>query len=154
MFFCCRSAVRSVNSEKLFEKIRKGHLEYPRSLSPRSVNLLRGLLTKDPRRRLGSGPNDAEDIKLHHFFADTDWKRLAKGEIAPPWHPPIQGSLDTSQFDEEVSVMKGHESFSEYFVSTHIHILSRPQHTYTYHLGHNSVHFLSHFFDLGYFFLV
>jgi RAC serine/threonine-protein kinase len=97
--FYCR------DREKLFEKIRKGHLEYPRSLSPRSVNLLRGLLTKDPRRRLGSGPNDAEDIKLHHFFADTDWKRLSKGEIAPPWHPPIQGSLDTSQFDEEFTSM-------------------------------------------------
>jgi len=97
--FYCR------DREKLFEKIRKGHLEYPRSLSPRSVSLLRGLLTKDPRRRLGSGPNDAEDIKLHHFFADTDWKRLGLGQISPPWQPPIQGSLDTSQFDEEFTSM-------------------------------------------------
>ena len=115
--FYCR------DREKLFEKIRKGHLEYPRSLSPRSVNLLRGLLTKDPRRRLGSGPNDAEDIKLHHFFADTDWRRLANGEIAPPRHPPIQGSLDTSQFDEEVSVIKKdiRRAFLECFVSTYTH---------------------------------
>lgn len=97
--FYCR------DREKLFEKIRKGHLDYPRSLSSRAVSLLRGLLTKDPRRRLGSGPNDAEDIKLHHFFTDTDWRALAKGEIAPPWNPPIQGSLDTSQFDDEFTSM-------------------------------------------------
>ena len=50
--FYCR------DREKLFEKIRKGHLDYPRTLSARSQNLLRGLLTNDPRRRLGSGPNN------------------------------------------------------------------------------------------------
>ena len=38
-------------------------------------------------------------ITLHFLRA------LAKGEIAPPWNPPIQGSLDTSQFDDEFTSM-------------------------------------------------
>lgn len=97
--FYCR------DREKLFEKIRKGHLDYPRSLSARSQNLLRGLLTKDPRRRLGSGPNDAEDIKQHAFFIEMDWNKLTAGDIQPPWDPQIHGSLDTSQFDDEFTSM-------------------------------------------------
>lgn len=97
--FYCR------DREMLFEKIRKGHLEYPRSLSARAQALLRGLLTKDPRRRLGSGEDDAEAIKGHAFFSEMDWIRLAKGGTPPPWDPQIHGSLDTSQFDEEFTNM-------------------------------------------------
>jgi serine/threonine protein kinase len=97
--FYCR------DREKLFEKIRRGTLEYPKYLSPRAQQILRGLLTKDPNRRLGSGPNDAGDIKAQDFFADLDWNKLMKGEIPPPWDPQINGSLDTSQFDHEFTDM-------------------------------------------------
>jgi len=91
--------------ERLFEKIRKSELHYPASLSSTSKHLLRGLLTKDPTRRLGSGPKDAEEIKPHPFFASIDWDRLQKGQIAPPWTPTITGSQDTSQFDAEFTSM-------------------------------------------------
>jgi len=97
--FYCR------DREKLFEKIRRGHLDYPRYLSPRSQALLRGLLTKDPNLRLGSGPNDSETIKSHDFFSEILWEKLAKGEVQPPWDPQINGSLDTSQFDKEFTSM-------------------------------------------------
>lgn len=97
--FYCR------DREKLFEKIRKGHLDYPRTLSSRSQHLLKGLLTKDPRRRLGSDADDAQPIKAHAFFAGTDWEKLASGEISPPWDPQINNSLDTSQFDDEFTSM-------------------------------------------------
>eukprot|EP00535_Pseudo-nitzschia_heimii_P011815 CAMPEP_0197198956 /NCGR_PEP_ID=MMETSP1423-20130617/33638_1 /TAXON_ID=476441 /ORGANISM="Pseudo-nitzschia heimii, Strain UNC1101" /LENGTH=663 /DNA_ID=CAMNT_0042652803 /DNA_START=80 /DNA_END=2071 /DNA_ORIENTATION=- len=91
--------------ERLFEKIRNSELHYPASLSSSSKHLLRGLLTKDPTRRLGSGPKDAEEIKPHPFFASIDWERLQKGEIAPPWAPTISGNQDTSQFDAEFTSM-------------------------------------------------
>jgi len=97
--FYCR------DRERLFEKIRKGQLDYPRSLSSRSHTLLLGLLTKDPNKRLGSGPKDAEEIKHHIFFSEINWSMLAKGETPPPWDPQIHGSLDTSQFDEEFTNM-------------------------------------------------
>jgi len=97
--FYCR------DREKLFEKIRKSELTYPRYLSPRAVSLLRGLLMRDPKRRLGSGPTDAEEIKSHPFFADVDWEKLAGGEIPPPWDPQLHSSMDTSQFDKEFTSM-------------------------------------------------
>jgi Serine/threonine protein kinase len=97
--FYCR------DRERLFEKIRRGHLEYPRSLSSRAQLLLRGLLTKDPTKRLGSGEDDAVPIKSHLFFQGTNWEDLASGEISPPWDPQINSSADTSQFDEEFTSM-------------------------------------------------
>jgi len=97
--FYCR------DREKLFEKIRKSELTYPRYLSHRAIDLLRGFLTRDPKKRLGSGPTDAAEIKPHPFFIDVKWKKLAKGEIPPPWDPKINGSLDTSQFDNEFTSM-------------------------------------------------
>ena len=91
--------------ERLFEKIRRGTLDYPKYLSPRAQLILRGLLTKDPTKRLGSGPNDAEDIKVQEFFEELDWEKLMNGEIPPPWDPQIDGSMDTSQFDPEFTSM-------------------------------------------------
>lgn len=91
--------------ERLFEKIRKSELHYPASLSTNAKQLLRGLLTKDPTRRLGSGEKDAEEIKPHSFFASIDWEKLQRGEITPPWAPTITGNQDTSQFDAEFTSM-------------------------------------------------
>ncbi|KAL3931224.1 MAG: hypothetical protein SGBAC_011407 [Bacillariaceae sp.] len=91
--------------ERLFAEIRKGELQYPASLSPNAKSLLRGLLTKDPTKRLGSGPADALDIQQHPFFASVDWQKLQDGEIKAPWAPQINGSSDTSQFDKEFTSM-------------------------------------------------
>lgn len=91
--------------ERLFEYIRNGTLEYPASVSKPAKRVLMGLLTKDPVRRLGSGPTDAEEIKEKQFFNDIDFDKLMRGEIPTPWTPPIQGNLDTSQFDREFTTM-------------------------------------------------
>lgn len=97
--FYCR------DREKLFEKIRKCELGYPRHLSVPAQGLLRGLLMKDPTKRLGSGPLDAKDIQAHDFFVDLDWDKLARGDVPPPWNPQLSSSLDTSQFDDEFTRM-------------------------------------------------
>jgi serine/threonine protein kinase len=47
------------------------------------------LLTRDPTRRLGSGPNDAEDIKAHPFFKDTNFDDVFNKRIPPPYYPTI-----------------------------------------------------------------
>jgi serine/threonine protein kinase len=97
-FFC-------QDRERLFEKIRRNELDYPASVSRPAKSVLKGLLTKDPTQRLGSGPTDAGEIKIHDFFDEIDWDMLANNEIAPPWRPTITGSLDTSQFDQEFTNM-------------------------------------------------
>lgn len=98
----------SRDREKLFEKIRKGYLDYPRDLSAAAQALLKGLLTKDPRRRLGSDTADAEMIKRHIFFDETHWEKLARGDIPPPWDPQINEGTDTRQFDPDFTTMPIH----------------------------------------------
>lgn len=76
----------------LFEKIRSGRLEFPSYLNPDACNLLAGLLHRNPQRRLGCGPEDAEEIKRHPFFSSIDWQALEECRIEPPWKPPIDVS--------------------------------------------------------------
>mmetsp|Transcript_12734 Transcript_12734/g.16737 ORF Transcript_12734/g.16737 Transcript_12734/m.16737 type:complete len:627 (-) Transcript_12734:402-2282(-) len=97
--FYCR------DREKLFEKIRKAELNYPKFLSENAILILKGLLTRDPAQRLGSGEDDSESIKQHPFFAEIDWVKLSNGEVPTPWQPSVCGSLDTSQFDREFTSM-------------------------------------------------
>lgn len=47
------------------------------------------LLTRDPKRRLGSGEADAEEIKRHPFFKDVNWDDVHNKRIQPPYFPTI-----------------------------------------------------------------
>jgi serine/threonine protein kinase len=95
----------SRNRETMFEKIMKAELTFPSFMGPATCDVLTKLLQRDPRKRLGSGPLDANEIKQHPFFAGMDWKVLASGKAQTPWQPTVSGSLDTSQFDQEFTSM-------------------------------------------------
>jgi len=66
-----------------------------------AVSILQKLLTRDPARRLGSGKGDAEEIKRHPFFKDVSFDDVLNKRVPPPYFPTINGSADTSNFDEE-----------------------------------------------------
>jgi serine/threonine protein kinase len=93
------------DNERMLEKIRYKRLQFPPGMSRPAKNLLSGLLTRDPETRLGSGPTDAEEIKVHDFFSVIDWEELATGNMSPPWMPPVHGAADTSQFGKEFTTM-------------------------------------------------
>lgn len=109
----------SRNREAMFEKIMKADLNFPSFMteveSPLESNvlkvlqaakdILRKLLRRDPKTRLGSGETDAQELKDHPFFESFDWVHLADGTLPPPWVPAVVGSLDTSQFDQEFTSM-------------------------------------------------
>lgn len=50
------------------------------------------LLTRDPARRLGAGPDDALEIKRHPFFRSVDWDAMLQKRIPPPFFPQIVSS--------------------------------------------------------------
>ena len=54
--------------------IVKCSVKIPRRLSKDTKSLLKGLLTKDPAKRL----SDPATIKGHKFFADVDWNTMAE----------------------------------------------------------------------------
>ncbi|KAF4663101.1 hypothetical protein FOL47_005900 [Perkinsus chesapeaki] len=87
--------------EKLFERIRRGNLAFPSYMTPIARNLLEQLLCRDPNKRLGSGPADAQDIKSHPFFQGVDWKSLMSRQITPPFQPHVTAAADVKYFDRE-----------------------------------------------------
>ena len=48
-----------------------------------------------------SGPSDAEEIKHHAFFKDTNFDDVLHKRIPPPFYPTIGSATDTSNFDSE-----------------------------------------------------
>ncbi|RKP31015.1 kinase-like protein, partial [Metschnikowia bicuspidata] len=90
--------------EKVFQKILRGDINWPPLRSdedvefcpPLAKDLIRRLLTLDPRDRLGY--NGAEEIKDHLFFRSIDWDRLYVEE-PESFVPVLDGPESTDYFD-------------------------------------------------------
>ena len=50
-------------------------------MSQEARELLAGLLIKDPKERLGGGPEDALEIMNHAFFKNINWQDLEAKKV-------------------------------------------------------------------------
>ncbi|TPX75542.1 hypothetical protein CcCBS67573_g03186 [Chytriomyces confervae] len=80
--------------------------EFPSNMPKETSSLLQGLLTVDPKRRLGGGRLGANEIKRHPYFAGVDWDAFEQRKINPTWRPKIQNERDISNFDSEFTSEK------------------------------------------------
>lgn len=87
--------------EIMFELILAEEVRFPTRMSPEAREILSGLLIKDPTKRLGGGPEDAEEIKSHDFFKDIAWADLEDKKLEPPFRPQVMSETDTRYFDTE-----------------------------------------------------
>lgn len=86
--------------QAVFENILNKEIEFPDEpldgeIKDEARDLLRKLLVRDPRKRLGS-KKGVQELKEHPFFAETNWDGLLK-EI-PPWRPPPQKDIEVRNF--------------------------------------------------------
>ncbi|XP_029658890.1 ribosomal protein S6 kinase beta-1-like [Formica exsecta] len=86
---------------KTIEKILRGKLSLPQYLTPDARDLIRKLLKRQVVQRLGSGLEDAEQIKNHNFFKHINWQDVIARKLDPPFKPSLKSADDTSQFDEQ-----------------------------------------------------
>ncbi|GAA5926395.1 hypothetical protein JCM1841_007004 [Sporobolomyces salmonicolor] len=57
-------------------------------VSPQGLACLKGLLQRDPKKRLGcKGTGGLEAFKKHPWFADYDWAAIERKEAIPPFEP-------------------------------------------------------------------
>ncbi|XP_070798418.1 RAC-alpha serine/threonine-protein kinase isoform X2 [Pituophis catenifer annectens] len=98
---CGRLPFYNQDHEKLFELILMEEIRFPRTLSPEAKSLLSGLLKKDPKQRLGGGPDDAKEIMQHKFFSGIVWQDVYEKKLVPPFKPQVTSETDTRYFDEE-----------------------------------------------------
>lgn len=85
--------------KRTMDKIIKGKLVLPRYLTVEAIDILRKLLKKSPKQRLGSRPNGSMDVQRHSFFRSIDWRKAIARSLVPPYKPPVSGDEDVSQFD-------------------------------------------------------
>lgn len=90
----------NANRKRNFENILKLPLRFPAEFSDDAKSLLRGLLCKDPTKRLGSGPVGANEIMEHPFFAPTDWEKLYRRDVDVPFRPIVRRDGETSNVPE------------------------------------------------------
>lgn len=93
---------RGDDEDEIFDAILEDEPLYPIQMPRDSVSLLQRLLTRNPARRLGAGPTDAEEVKAHPFFRDVNWDDLLHKRVPPPFLPTLKNASDTSWFDTEV----------------------------------------------------
>lgn len=87
--------------DELFPAILKNEVLYPVWLSKESVSMCKGLLIKDPAKRLGSGPNGEADLKKHPFYNGIDWDKLAARKLEPPFKPKSAPKGAVVNFDSD-----------------------------------------------------
>ncbi|KAI8455917.1 AGC/PKC protein kinase [Phakopsora pachyrhizi] len=96
-----QSPFRGDDEDEIFDAILEDEPLYPIHMPRDSVSILQKLLTRDPSRRLGGGPTDAEEIKAHPFFRETNWTDVYRKRVPAPYFPTINGPMDVSNFDSE-----------------------------------------------------
>ncbi|KAM7376189.1 hypothetical protein PAMP_005933 [Pampus punctatissimus] len=79
------------------KRISKKDPPFPKDMGPLAKDLIQRLLIKDPKKRLGSGPNGAEN--------KINWEDLAAKKVPAPFKPVIRDELDVSNFADEFTEM-------------------------------------------------
>ncbi|KAF8369690.1 hypothetical protein HHK36_032288 [Tetracentron sinense] len=88
------------NRQKLQQRIIREKMKLPSYLSSEAHSLLKGLLQKEPSRRLGRGPSGGDEIKNHKWFQSINWNKLETRELQPKFKPDVSGKDCTANFDK------------------------------------------------------
>lgn len=99
---CCGwSPFYADDTQQMYKNIAFGKVRFPKdTLSVNGRNFVKGLLNRNPKHRLGA-KRDAEELKEHQFFEDTDWNAIMNKSVVPPFKPKLKNILDVSNFDPE-----------------------------------------------------
>eukprot|EP00931_Biecheleriopsis_adriatica_P063886 TRINITY_DN3876_c0_g1_i7.p1 TRINITY_DN3876_c0_g1~~TRINITY_DN3876_c0_g1_i7.p1 ORF type:complete len:1126 (+),score=253.50 TRINITY_DN3876_c0_g1_i7:910-4287(+) len=80
------------NHGQIFHEILRAELRFPHwfekvPMADEIMGLIRGLLTRDPQKRLGAGIEGYVKLKAQPFFRDFCWEKLLSRGLKPPFVP-------------------------------------------------------------------
>ncbi|KAJ9462483.1 cAMP-dependent protein kinase catalytic subunit [Diplonema papillatum] len=84
---------------RIYEKILEGKLQFPKWIDSRAKDLVKGLLTGDHTKRLGTLKRGVQDIKKHKYYAGIDWDVLLAKRIPAPIPVRVAKDGDSRYFD-------------------------------------------------------
>ena len=67
----------------MYKNISENKLMFPEFFSEDLKDLLKKMLNKNPKKRIGI-ENDKSDLKNHEFFRDINWDDIMKKKVKPP----------------------------------------------------------------------
>ena len=97
-----------ISSEKISKNIYKGRIKIFKHFSKNAENLIKRLLEYNPKKRL-----KYEEIISHPFFKGTNWEKIERLEIIPPFIPEVNEDNLFEYFDSEKDLydeFKAHEN--------------------------------------------
>lgn len=97
---CGTPPFNAKSRNQLQKQILGQKLKLPGYLSTSAQSLLKGLLTRDPKKRLGGGPDGSKAVLEHAFFRPINWDRLKRHEIPSPFKPTIKEVSSVENFDK------------------------------------------------------
>ena len=90
-------AVLGDDEDRIYDAILTEEPLYPPHIPKSSVEILQGLLKKQPNERLGTGPQGAQHVKDHPFFVGIIWDDIYHKRVQPPFVPEVDSSTGIVQ---------------------------------------------------------
>jgi len=84
---------------RIYEKILEGKVQFPKWIDARAKDMIKGLLTIDHTKRLGSLKRGSADLKKHKWFFGVDWDLLLDRKIPAPIPVKVANPGDSRYFD-------------------------------------------------------
>lgn len=91
---------------KTYQKILEGKIRFPAYFDKASKELIKGLLTADVARRLGSRKGGEAELKAHVWFTQgemkenqTYWSDVLSRTMRPPIPPFLDSKTDAGNFE-------------------------------------------------------
>lgn len=98
-------------SKELFRKIMSEKVKMPIGSTAAACKLLKGLLNRNPDKRLGSARSTMFEVggvaglKQQPFFANIDWIKLDLKQLTPPYDLNVDNEHDLKNFHNEFTDM-------------------------------------------------
>ncbi|ORE02235.1 kinase-like protein [Rhizopus microsporus var. microsporus] len=95
--------------DEMYERVLYDDLLFPAHFDPEAMDLIAGLLERDPFLRLGSGVSGVFEIRTHPYFINhLNWKDVYAKRVKPMYVPLTSSETDLSNFDPDFLRMSTH----------------------------------------------
>ncbi len=86
--------------KETYQQIMEEHLLIPGRVPPEARRMIKGLLEKDPDKRLGHPDlGGSVSVREHKFFENVNFFKIYLKKVSPPLTPSVLGLRDLGNFD-------------------------------------------------------
>jgi len=88
------------NRKEMLTNISNKNVEMKPYFSEEVSSLLKKLLERNPKKRIGCKEADADEIRAHPWFSDINWDKVGTMTHEAIFKPKVKGSEDVSCIDK------------------------------------------------------